>query len=111
MKLANKVVFLNGIRAPLIKDSRSGSTPKEGIDYKLQLLLSESLVAKGVNDIFKVAGLTNPDISILSNYFLEEVYKISQKNLAVELLQKLINNEVKTKFRTNVLRKKDLVKC
>ncbi len=106
MKLADKVAFLNAIRAPLIKDSRSESTPKEGIDYKLQQLLSESLVAKGVTDIFKVAGLKNPDISILSNAFLEEVYKIPQKNLAVELLQKLINDEVKTKFRTNVVKQK-----
>ncbi len=105
-QFSEKVAFLNAVRAPLIKDSRSGGTPTEGVDYKLQQLLSESLVAQGVTDIFKVAGLKNPDISILSNAFLEEVYKIPQKNLAVELLEKLIKDEVKSKFRTNLVKQK-----
>ena len=73
---------------------------------ELQQLLSESLVAEGVTDVFKVAGLKNPDISIMSEAFLAEVAKIPQKNLAVELLQRLISDELKTKFKSNVVKQK-----
>ena len=76
------------------------------VNYELQQLLSESLVAEGVMDVFKVAGLKNPDISIMSEQFLAEVAKIPQKNLAVELLQRLIKDELKTKFKTNVVKQK-----
>ena len=57
-------------------------------------------------DVFKVTGLKNPDISIMSVQFLAEVAKIPQKNLAVELLQRLIKDELKTKFKTNVVKQK-----
>ena len=65
-------------------------------DFELKQLVSESLVTGGVSDIFKIAGLEIPDISILSEEFLAEVQKIPHKNLAVELLDKLINDEVKS---------------
>jgi type I restriction enzyme R subunit len=63
-------------------------------------------VAEGITDVFKVAGLKNPDISIMSDQFLAEVAKIPQKNLAVELLQRLIKDELKTKFKTNIVKQK-----
>ena len=63
-------------------------------------------MAEGITDVFKVAGLKNPDISIMSDQFLAEVAKIPQKNLAVELLQRLIKDELKTKFLTNVVKQK-----
>ena len=95
------------MRAMLVKGTISGKTPREGYGFQLQQLLSESLVSEGVTDVFKVAGLKNPDISIMSDEFLSEVSKIPQKNLAVELLQKLLNDEVKSKFRTNVVKQKN----
>ncbi len=101
-----EVAFLQAIRAMLIKGDIAGGPP---IDYgfELQQLLSESLVSDGITDVFKVAGLKNPDISIMSDEFLSEVSKIPHKNLAVELLQKLINDEVKSKFRTNIVKQKN----
>ena len=81
--------------------------PPQTYGFELQQLLSESLVSDGITDVFKVAGLKNPDISIMSDQFLSEVSKIPQKNLAVELLQKLINDEVKSKFRTNIVKQKN----
>ncbi len=63
-------------------------------------------MAEGVTDIFKVAGLKTPDISILSDQFLAEVCKIPQKHLAVELLQRLINDELKTRFKTNLVKQR-----
>jgi type I restriction enzyme R subunit len=76
------------------------------VDFQLRQLLSESLVADGITDVFKVAGLDKPDISILSEQFLAEVSKIPQKNLAVELLQRLLREQVHTRFKTNLVKQK-----
>lgn len=62
-----------------------------------------AVVAEGVEDIFKLAGLGRPDIGILSDAFLEEVRNLPQHNFAVELLQKLLNDEIKSRSRTNVI--------
>jgi type I restriction enzyme R subunit len=103
------VAFLQAIRAPLIKgdgtDGGDGIAPKN-VDFQLRQLLSESLVADGITDVFKVAGLEKPDISILSDQFLAEVSKIPQKNLAVELLQRLLREEVQSRFKTNVVKQR-----
>ena len=106
-EVMDEVAFLQAVRAPLIKGDGSGSRKShQDVNYKLQQLLSESLVAEGITDVFKVAGLKNPDISIMSDQFLAEVAKIPQKNLAVELLQRLIKDELKTKFKTNIVKQK-----
>ena len=91
MEYANEVAFHQAIRAPLIKtDKKGGRGDFKDTDFELKQLVSESLVAEGVTDIFKIAGLETPDISILSEEFLKEVQKMPHKNLAVELLNKLI---------------------
>ena len=72
----------------------------------MQQLLSDALIADGIADVFKAAGLHKPDLSILSDQFLAEVSKIPQKNLAVELLQRLLRDEVQTRFKTNVVKQK-----
>ncbi len=107
LALNEEVAFLQAIRAPLIKGE--GDTPpgkKGDTDFELRQLLSEALVGKGVTDVFKVAGLNKPDISILSDQFLAEVSKIPQKNLAVELLQRLLKEEVSSRFKTNVVKQR-----
>ena len=107
MEYANEVAFHQAIRAPLIKtDKKGGRGDFKDTDFELKQLVSESLVAEGVTDIFKIAGLETPDISILSEEFLKEVQKMPHKNLAVELLNKLINDQVKSKFRTNVVKQR-----
>lgn len=63
-------------------------------------------MAEGITDVFKVAGLTTPDLGILSDRFLAEVSRIPQKNLAVELLQRLLRDEIRTRFKTNVVQQK-----
>jgi type I restriction enzyme R subunit len=108
MALDPEVTFLQAIRAPLVKGDDiggDGRAPKN-VDFQLRQLLSEALVADGFTDVFKIAGLEKPDISILSDQFLAEVSKIPQKNLAVELLQRLLREEVQTRFKTNVVQQK-----
>ncbi|MCY4332598.1 MAG: type I restriction endonuclease subunit R [Cyanobacteria bacterium MAG CAR1_bin_15] len=101
------VAFLQAVRALLIK-SHGAAPPgaRKDPDFALRRLLSESLAAEGITDVFKVAGLTTPDIGILSDRFLAEVSRIPQKNLAVELLQRLLKDEIRTRFKTNVVQQK-----
>jgi len=103
-----EVAFLKGLRALLIKgdpDEGDGAAPRN-VDAELRQLLSGALVSEGVTDIFQVAGLQKPDISILSDQFLADISKIPQKNLAVELLQRLLKEEVQTRFRLNEVKKR-----
>ena len=103
MAVSEDVAFHQAIRAPLMKGSGTGA-PRKDHEFELQQLVSKAIVGGGVADIFEVAGLESPDISILSDAFLKEVMNIPHKNLAVELLQRLIKDEVKSKFRTNVVK-------
>jgi type I restriction enzyme R subunit len=106
LELSPEVAFHQAVRAPLIKDGAGDTRPRKDIDYELRQLVSQAVVGDGVSDIFKLAGLHSPDISILSDHFLKEVMKMPQKNLAVELLQRLIKDEVKSKFKTNVVKQR-----
>lgn len=106
LELSPEVAFHQAVRAPLIKDGAGDTRPRKDIDYELRQLVSQAVVGDGVSDIFKLAGLQSPDISILSDHFLNEVMKMPQKNLAVELLQRLIKDEVKSKFKTNVVKQR-----
>ena len=107
MQYSAEVAFHQAIRAPLIKKSGTGTDGEYiNVDFELKQLVSESLVGDGVADVFKIAGLESPDISILSDEFLAEVKKMPQKNLAVELLQKLMKDEMKTRFKNNIVKQK-----
>ncbi|MDC3275718.1 type I restriction endonuclease subunit R [bacterium] len=105
LELSPEVAFHQAVRAPLIKGS-DGDRPKKDVNYELRQLVSQAVVGEGVSDVFKLAGLKTPDISILSDEFLSEVMKMPHKNLAVELLQRLIKDEVKSKFRTNLVKQR-----
>ena len=105
LELSPEVAFHQAVRAPLSKSSDDpDAPPKKDVDYELRQLVSQAVVGEGVSDVFRLAGLETPDISILSDEFLEEVQKMPHKNLAVELLQRLIKDEVKSKFKTNVVK-------
>jgi type I restriction enzyme R subunit len=105
---AEEVAFLQALRAPLVKGNDAGTDGRAPgrVDAALRQLMSDALVSGGVTDVFKLAGLEKPDISILSDEFLAEVAKLPQKNLAIELLQRLLKEEVKTRFRTNVVKQR-----
>jgi type I restriction enzyme R subunit len=105
LELSPEVAFHQAVRAPLIKGG-DGDRIRKDVNYELRQLVSQAVVGEGVSDVFKLAGLETPDISILSDEFLSEVMKMPHKNLAVELLQRLIKDEVKSKFRTNVVKQR-----
>lgn len=96
-QIRDDVSFFQAVRGALAKTSRSDQPPLEDLDHAIQQLISRAVASDQVVDIFSAAGLKKPDISILDEAFLEEVRHLPQRNLAVELLHKLLNDEIKTR--------------
>ncbi len=104
IRIRDDVGFFQAVRAVLSKSAtQQRELHEEGLDHALRQIVSRAVVSDEVIDIFAAAGLKKPDISILSDEFLAEVSNMPQKNLAVELLRKLLNDEVKTRSRRNVV--------
>jgi type I restriction enzyme R subunit len=76
---------------------------KDDLDVAIRQRVSNAIVPNGIVDIYKAAGIKTPDISILSEEFLEEVRGLPHRNLALELLRKLLNDEIKTVSRRNLV--------
>lgn len=72
-------------------------------EHALRQIISKAVVSAEVIDIFKAAGLNRPDIGILSEEFLEDVRHMKERNLAVELLERLLKDDIKSRFKTNVV--------
>ncbi|HKZ01558.1 MAG TPA: DUF3387 domain-containing protein, partial [Pyrinomonadaceae bacterium] len=103
LAIRDDVGFFQAVRAVIAKTSSDRQKKTEDVNFALRQILSRAVASDEVLDIFAAAGLKKPDISILSEEFLAEVRGMPQKNLAVELLRKLLNNEIKTRKRKNVL--------
>jgi type I restriction enzyme R subunit len=96
LEIRDEVGFFQEIRAVLAKSiSEGGGKSPEELEMAVRQIVSRAISSDKVIDIFDAAGLKKPDISILSDEFLAEVQHLPQRNLAVELLQKLLNNELK----------------
>ncbi len=104
IKIRDDVGFFQAVRAVLTKAVIQQARPEHELDAAIRQIISRALLSDQVVDIFAAAGLKKPDISILSEEFLAEVSHLPQKNLAVELLRKLLNNEIKTRSRRNVVK-------
>ena len=85
------------------RQSGGKARPEEELDYAVRQIVSRAVASEGVVDIFAAAGLEKPDISILSEKFLAEVQGMKQRNLAVELLQKLLKGELAVRRLKNVV--------
>ena len=72
----------------------------------LRQVVSNAIVSDKIVDIFEAAGLDKPDISILSDEFLEDIKNIKHKNVAVEMLSRLLKEEIKSKMKTNIIQQK-----
>jgi type I restriction enzyme R subunit len=100
------VAFFQAVRAALAKSLASQARRPEELDQAIRQIISKAIVTDEVIDIFSAAGLQKPDISILSDEFLAEVRGLPQRNLAVELLQKLLHDDIKTRLRTNAVQQR-----
>ena len=103
IRIRDDVAFFQAVQSVLAKRSPAEARPEEELDHAVRQIISRAVASEGVIDIFTAAGLEKPDISILSEEFLAEVRGMPQRNLAVELLQKLLKGEVATRRRKNVV--------
>ena len=102
-RIRDDVGFFQQVRAALSKPSPSETRTEEDLDLAVRQIVSRAVASEGVMDIFAAAGLEKPNISVLSEQFLAEVQGMPQRNLAVELLQKLLRGELSIRRRTNVV--------
>ena len=103
LRIRDDVGFFQAVRSALSKRAESEARPEEELDLAVRQIISRAVATEGVMDIFAAAGLDRPDISVLSDEFLAEVQGMPHRNLAVELLQKLLKGEVSTRRRKNVV--------
>ena len=104
LEIRDEVGFFQEVRAGLAKATGAGDGKRpEDLDSAIRQLVSRAIASDEVIDIFAAAGLKKPDISILSDEFLEEVRQLPYRNLAVETLRKLLQDEIKTRSRKNVV--------
>ena len=102
-RIRDDVGFFQAVRAALTKRAATEARSDEELDLAVRQIISRAVASEGVVDIFAAAGLDKPDISVLSDEFLAQVQGMPYRNLAVELLQKLLRGEVSVRRRTNVV--------
>jgi type I restriction enzyme R subunit len=102
LRIRDDVAFFQAVAA-LAKRAPGAPRTEEELDHAIRQIISQAIAPEGVIDLFSAAGLKKPDISILSDEFLAEVRGMPQKNLAVELLRKLLEGEIKVRRRKNVV--------
>jgi type I restriction enzyme R subunit len=104
--IRDEVGLFQAIKARIVKVTQSGGKSDEEMETAIKQILSDAIVSEDVIDIFDAAGIKKPDISILSDEFLAEVKGMTHKNLALELLKKLLKGEIKTRTKVNLVQSK-----
>ncbi|MYK19090.1 type I restriction endonuclease subunit R [Candidatus Poribacteria bacterium] len=102
-EIRDDVAFFQAVRGVLAKPSAAEEAETETTEQAIKQLVSKAVVSEGVVDIFTAAGLEKPDVSILSDEFLAEVRDLPHKNVAVELLERLLNDDIRTRSQKNVV--------
>lgn len=110
MKVKEEVAFFQAIKARLCKfDASPSHKTDEEIETTIRQVVDKALVSDRVVDIFDAAGIKKPDISILSEEFLMELKGMDHKNIALEVLRKLLNDEIKARMQRNLVQGKSLM--
>ena len=105
--LRKEIAFFAAVKAAITKFTTvDKKRTAEDKNSALKQILDNAIVADGVSDIFALAGLDKPNIGLLSDEFLEDVRQMKSRNLAVELLEKLLRDEIKARARNNVVQEK-----
>ena len=110
MAILDDVAFFQAVRSVLLKSVIGEPQHREDLDHAIRQIVSRAVASDEIIDIFAAAGLKKPDISILSDDFLAEVKEMPERNLAVELLAKLLKGEIKSRSRRNVVESRSFEK-
>ena len=109
MDVKDEVAFFQAVKARLVKfDSTGSGRTDEELETAIRQVIDQALVSDQVIDIYDAAGLKKPDISILSEKFLLEVQSMEHKNIALEVLKKLLSDEIKSRAKKNLVHSKKL---
>ncbi|GAH36226.1 unnamed protein product, partial [marine sediment metagenome] len=103
LDIKDDVGFFQAVRSAVAKSTRVPGKTQDELDTAIRQIVSKAIASDEVIDIFSATGLKKPDISILSDEFLAEVQKMPHRNLALELLQKLLSDEIKSRSRKNLV--------
>lgn len=109
MDAKDEIAFFQAVKARLVKFESKETRSDEEIETTIRQVIDQALVTEQVIDIFDASGIKKPDISILSEDFLLEVKNMKHKNIALEVLKKLLNDEIKTRSKTNLVQSKSLM--
>ncbi|MFU8767882.1 MAG: type I restriction endonuclease subunit R, partial [Candidatus Methanoperedens sp.] len=110
LDVKDEVSFYQAVKARLVKfDSTGTGKTDEEIETAIRQVIDKALVSEQVIDIFGAAGIKKPDISILSDEFLLEVQNMEHKNIALEVLKKLLNDEIKARLKKNLVQSRSLM--
>jgi type I restriction enzyme R subunit len=110
MAVKEEVAFYQAVKARLVKfDSTGMGQTDEEIETTIKQVIDKALVTEKVIDVFDAAGIKRPDISILSEEFLLEVRNMEHQNIAVEVLKKLLNDEIKGRMKKNLVQSRSLM--
>lgn len=100
--IKDSVAFFQAVKARINKFNPSGVKSDYEVDTAIKQIVDKALSSDGVINVFEAAGISTPDVSILSDEFLLEVQNMNQKNVAFELLKKLLNDEVRVRKKKNI---------
>ncbi len=103
LAIRDDVGFFQAVRSALAKSMPGAARSAEDLDHAIKQIVSKAVASEEVIDLFDVAGLKKPDISILSDEFLQEMKELPQRNLAIELLRRLLDGEIRNRQRKNVV--------
>lgn len=110
MDVKDEISFYQAVKARLIKFDITGTgKTDEEIETAIRQVIDKALVTEQVIDVFDAAGIKKPDISILSEDFLLEVRNMKHKNLALEVLKKLLNDEIRARTKKNLIQSRSLM--
>ncbi len=101
------LAFFQAIKSRFTKlDEQTKKRTDEEIETAIRQIINDTIISKEIIDIFDAAGLKKPDVSILSDEFLAEIQGMPRKNLALELLKRLLNDEIESRAKTNLVQGK-----
>ena len=110
MDVKDEVAFFQAVKARLCKFDQTGSgMSDEEVETTIRQVIDKALVSEKVIDLFDAAGIKKPDISILSEEFLMELKGMEHKNIALEVLRKLLEGEIKARSKFNVVEGRTLI--